>query len=105
MIHFLIQYIFLLKGTRKTLILREIPEGDVRSLLNNKESLAPCDAAVFVYDRYAFCWAILLFIHDKSASEKTDNFSYKLPFLQTWHRLISLVSVGCIGLCVVTKVL
>ncbi|GJN22913.1 hypothetical protein PR202_gb10521 [Eleusine coracana subsp. coracana] len=38
-------------GTRKTLVLREIPESDVRSLLANKESLAPCDVAVFVYDR------------------------------------------------------
>ena len=57
-------YFSLLKGTRKTLVLREIPEGDVRSLLNNKESLAPCDAAVFVYDRFAFCRAILFFIHD-----------------------------------------
>ena len=54
-------YFSLLKGTRKTLVLREIPEGDVRSLLNNKESLAPCDVAVFVYDRFAFCRAILLY--------------------------------------------
>ncbi|EMS67255.1 Mitochondrial Rho GTPase 1 [Triticum urartu] len=43
-------------GTRKTLVLREIPEGDVRSLLNNKESLAPCDVAVFVYDSYTIAY-------------------------------------------------
>jgi len=48
----LIQCSNLLKGTRKTLILREIPEGDVRSLLSDRESLAPCDVAVFFYDRY-----------------------------------------------------
>ncbi|GJM96377.1 hypothetical protein PR202_ga13204 [Eleusine coracana subsp. coracana] len=49
---FLIQcfIFFLLKETRKILILHEIPEDDVRSLLTNQESLATCDVAVFVYD-------------------------------------------------------
>ncbi|ONM10707.1 Mitochondrial Rho GTPase 1 [Zea mays] len=53
-------------GTRKTLILREIPEGDVRSLLSDRESLAPCDVAVFVYDRYTLLLSIYLFIICKS---------------------------------------
>ncbi|KAM6558640.1 hypothetical protein CsatA_027879 [Cannabis sativa] len=34
----------------KTLILREIPEDGVKKFLTNKEFLAPCDVAVFVYD-------------------------------------------------------
>ncbi|GMP99828.1 hypothetical protein CsSME_00047156 [Camellia sinensis var. sinensis] len=37
-------------GTKKTLILREIQEDRVKKLLSNKESLAACDVAVFVYD-------------------------------------------------------
>uniref|UniRef100_A0A0D9YH65 Mitochondrial Rho GTPase n=1 Tax=Oryza glumipatula TaxID=40148 RepID=A0A0D9YH65_9ORYZ len=37
-------------GTRKTLVMREISEGDVGPLLSDKESLAPCDVAVIVYD-------------------------------------------------------
>ncbi|CAN0897119.1 Mitochondrial Rho GTPase 1 [Linum grandiflorum] len=37
-------------GTPKTLVLREIPEDDVKGMLSNKESLASCDIAVFVYD-------------------------------------------------------
>ncbi|KAB5529321.1 hypothetical protein DKX38_019402 [Salix brachista] len=37
-------------GIKKTLVLREIPEDGVKKLLLNKESLAPCDIAVFVYD-------------------------------------------------------
>ncbi|XAR61210.1 hypothetical protein NMG60_11034849 [Bertholletia excelsa] len=37
-------------GTKKTLVLREIPEDGVKRLLSNKESLATCDVAVFVYD-------------------------------------------------------
>ncbi|CAN1232750.1 Mitochondrial Rho GTPase 1 [Linum perenne] len=37
-------------GTKKTLVLREIPEDEVKGLLSNKESLASCDIAVFVYD-------------------------------------------------------
>ncbi|KAG5232483.1 mitochondrial Rho GTPase [Salix suchowensis] len=39
-----------LPGIKKTLVLREIPEDGVKKLLLNKESLAPCDIAVFVYD-------------------------------------------------------
>uniref|UniRef100_A0A5B7A3M3 Mitochondrial Rho GTPase n=1 Tax=Davidia involucrata TaxID=16924 RepID=A0A5B7A3M3_DAVIN len=40
-----------LGGTKKTLVLREIPEDDgVRKLLSMKESLAACDIAVFVHD-------------------------------------------------------
>ncbi|KAG6438323.1 hypothetical protein SASPL_103261 [Salvia splendens] len=37
-------------GNKKTLILQEIPEDGVKKLLSNKESLAACDVAVFVYD-------------------------------------------------------
>ncbi|KAL8171719.1 hypothetical protein V2J09_023523 [Rumex salicifolius] len=37
-------------GAEKILVLREIPEDDVPKLLSSKESLAPCDAAIFVYD-------------------------------------------------------
>jgi hypothetical protein len=48
------------------LILRENPEGDVRSLLANKESLAPYDVAIFVYDRYTFFWVIFLINKPKS---------------------------------------
>jgi Ras family protein T1 len=37
-------------GTKETLILREIPEDGVKRFLSNKESLAACDVALFVYD-------------------------------------------------------
>lgn len=40
------------KGTKKTLVMQEVPEQEVKNLLSNKESLAVCDIAVFVYDRY-----------------------------------------------------
>ena len=40
-----------LKGTKKTLVLREIPEDGVKKLLSVKESLAACDIALFVHDR------------------------------------------------------
>ncbi|KAK7393539.1 hypothetical protein VNO78_22097 [Psophocarpus tetragonolobus] len=40
-----------LKGvTRKTLILREIPEDGLLEFLSNQDCLAACDVAVFVYD-------------------------------------------------------
>ncbi|XP_010456750.1 PREDICTED: mitochondrial Rho GTPase 1-like [Camelina sativa] len=37
-------------GSKKTLIMREIPEDGVQGLFASKESLAACDIAVFVYD-------------------------------------------------------
>ncbi|KAK1410736.1 hypothetical protein QVD17_37275 [Tagetes erecta] len=37
-------------GTKKTLILREIPEDAIEKLLSNKDALAACDVAVFVHD-------------------------------------------------------
>ncbi|CAA6659435.1 unnamed protein product [Spirodela intermedia] len=38
------------EGGKKTLIMQEIPADEVKTLLSNKDSLAPCDIAVFVYD-------------------------------------------------------
>ncbi|XP_028789287.1 mitochondrial Rho GTPase 2-like isoform X1 [Neltuma alba] len=40
----------LIGGTRKTLILCEIPEDEVKKFLSNRDCLAACDVAVFVYD-------------------------------------------------------
>lgn len=41
-----------LQGIKKTLVLQEIPEERVKKVLSNKEALAACDVAVFVYDRW-----------------------------------------------------
>lgn len=37
-------------GTTKTLVMREISEDSVSAFLENKEALAPCNVAAFVYD-------------------------------------------------------
>jgi Ras family protein T1 len=37
-------------GTKKTLVLREIPEDGVKKLLSKKDALATCDIAIFVHD-------------------------------------------------------
>ncbi|XP_056850199.1 mitochondrial Rho GTPase 1-like [Raphanus sativus] len=37
-------------SAKKTLVMREIPEGGAQGLFSSKESLAACDIAVFVYD-------------------------------------------------------
>ncbi|KAK1318288.1 Rac-like GTP-binding protein ARAC9 [Acorus calamus] len=47
---FAVNMVELSGGARKTLIMREIPEDGVSPLLANKDSLAACDIAVFVYD-------------------------------------------------------
>ncbi|CAH8324559.1 unnamed protein product [Eruca vesicaria subsp. sativa] len=39
-------------SAKKTLVMREIPEDGAQGLFSSKESLAPCDIAVFVYDSY-----------------------------------------------------
>ncbi|KAJ0054408.1 hypothetical protein Pint_03339 [Pistacia integerrima] len=39
-----------LGGTKKTLILQEIPEDGVKKVLSSKEYMATCDVALFVYD-------------------------------------------------------
>ncbi|KAJ7977981.1 Mitochondrial Rho GTPase [Quillaja saponaria] len=39
-------------GSKKTLVLREIPEYGIGKLLSKKDSLAPCDIAVFVHDSF-----------------------------------------------------
>ncbi|TVU45426.1 hypothetical protein EJB05_04913 [Eragrostis curvula] len=68
-------------GTKKTLILQEIPEDDVRSLLANRESLAQCDVAVFVYDSCdEFSWqrARDLLLKVATYGESTG---YKVPCL------------------------
>ncbi|AQK62145.1 Mitochondrial Rho GTPase [Zea mays] len=68
-------------GTRKTLILREIPEGDVRSILSDRESLAPCDVAVFVYDscdEYSWQRARDLLVQVATHGENTG---YEVPCL------------------------
>ncbi|MED6181172.1 Mitochondrial Rho GTPase 2 [Stylosanthes scabra] len=40
----------LIRGTKKVLVLREIPEGEVPRVLSNQDYLAACDVAIFVYD-------------------------------------------------------
>ncbi|KAK4281160.1 hypothetical protein QN277_012685 [Acacia crassicarpa] len=40
----------LIGGTRKTLILREIPEDEVKNILSNRDCLVASDVAAFVYD-------------------------------------------------------
>lgn len=46
------------QGTKKTLVLHEIQEDDVKQFLSSKDSLAACDVAVFVYDRSASCYTL-----------------------------------------------
>ncbi|KAL6636691.1 hypothetical protein ACP70R_024263 [Stipagrostis hirtigluma subsp. patula] len=68
-------------GTRKTLVLREIPEGEVRSILGDKESLAACDVAVFVYDscdEYSWQRARDLLVQVATHGENTG---YEVPCL------------------------
>ncbi|CAN4091538.1 unnamed protein product [Withania somnifera] len=48
--HYAVNVVDRLGGTKKTLVLREIPEDEVKMILSTKESLASCDVAVFTYD-------------------------------------------------------
>lgn len=46
--------LFFWQGSKKFLVLREIPEDKVKNVLSSKDSLAGCDIAIFVYDRLAY---------------------------------------------------
>ncbi|KAK6164679.1 hypothetical protein DH2020_001543 [Rehmannia glutinosa] len=68
-------------GNKKTLILREIPEDGVKKLLSNKESLAACDVAVFVYDsssEYSFKGAVELLSY---VARKGEESGFGMPCL------------------------
>ncbi|KAM7259676.1 hypothetical protein ACFE04_015417 [Oxalis oulophora] len=70
----------LIGGTKKTLILREIPEDGVKRLLANKDSLAACDVALFVYDRQAIISYIHLILQtftNLSLFSSSDEYSWK----------------------------
>ncbi|XP_076929712.1 mitochondrial Rho GTPase 1-like [Bidens hawaiensis] len=68
-------------GTKKTLILREIPEDAIGKLLVNKDALAACDIAVFVHgSSNASSWtrATELLVQVASHGESTG---YEVPCL------------------------
>ncbi|XP_052148540.1 mitochondrial Rho GTPase 1-like isoform X1 [Oryza glaberrima] len=70
-----------LSGSRKTLVFREIPEDDVRPLLADRESLAPCDVAVFVYDSCdEFSWQRTRDLLVEVATHG-ENTGYEVPCL------------------------
>ncbi|KAL3647887.1 Mitochondrial Rho GTPase 1 [Castilleja foliolosa] len=61
-------------GNKKTLVLREIPEDGAKKLLSDKESLASCDVAIFVYDssnEYSFKGAMELLSYVARQGEET----------------------------------
>ncbi|KAJ9682024.1 hypothetical protein PVL29_018085 [Vitis rotundifolia] len=68
-------------GSKKTLVLREIPEDGVRKLLSKRDSLAACDIALFVYDssdESSWKRATELLVEVASHGENT---SYEVPCL------------------------
>ncbi|KAK8967013.1 hypothetical protein KSP40_PGU000303 [Platanthera guangdongensis] len=54
------------KGTKKTLVMREISGNLVKKLLSNKESFAACDIDVFVHKIY-FQVMFLFYLFVKSS--------------------------------------
>ncbi|WCJ43161.1 Mitochondrial Rho GTPase 1 [Euphorbia peplus] len=68
-------------GIKKTLVLREVPEDGVKKLLDNKESLASCDIAIFVHDssdEYSWRRATELLVEVASHGEDTG---FEVPCL------------------------
>ena len=50
-------YIVAMQGSKKTLILREVNEESVASLLEKKDAMMDCDVAAFVYDRFELLYS------------------------------------------------
>ncbi|XP_024975229.1 mitochondrial Rho GTPase 1-like [Cynara cardunculus var. scolymus] len=68
-------------GTKKTLILREIPEDAIGNFLSHKDALAMCDIAVFVHDssnESSWLRATELLVQVASQGESTG---YEVPCL------------------------
>ncbi|XP_004493665.1 mitochondrial Rho GTPase 2-like isoform X2 [Cicer arietinum] len=71
----------LIGGTRKTLVLREIPESEVSIVLSNQDYLAACDVAVFVYDSSdQYSWKKSRDLLEKVAGQG-DLTGYRVPCL------------------------
>ncbi|XP_022634798.1 mitochondrial Rho GTPase 2 [Vigna radiata var. radiata] len=78
---FAVNAIELIGGARKTLVLREIPESKVSNVLSNKDYLAACDVAVFVYDSSdELSWRKSRDLLEKVAREG-DLTGYRVPCL------------------------
>ncbi|KAF6136553.1 hypothetical protein GIB67_016009 [Kingdonia uniflora] len=67
-------------GTKKTLVLREIPEDEVKHLMSEKESLAACDVAIFVHDSSDKSWNKVTNLLLEVASHAKDSGS-EMPCL------------------------
>ncbi|KEH23750.1 putative small GTPase superfamily, EF-hand domain pair [Medicago truncatula] len=71
----------LIGGTRKTLVLREIPESEVSKFLSNQDYLAACDVAIFVYDSSdEYSWKKSRDLLEKVAGQG-DLTGYRVPCL------------------------
>ncbi|WVZ06785.1 hypothetical protein V8G54_020131 [Vigna mungo] len=78
---FAVNAVELIGGARKTLVLREIPESKVSNVLSNKDYLAACDVAVFVYDSSdELSWRKSRDLLEKVAREG-DLTGYRVPCL------------------------
>lgn len=55
-----------MQGGRKNLVLREVTEESVSDLLEQKDALASCDVAAFVYDRYTYASTVCFYVFFKS---------------------------------------
>ncbi|KAG2405798.1 hypothetical protein LR48_Vigan902s000200 [Vigna angularis] len=78
---FAVNAVELIGGARKTLVLREIPESKVSNVFSNKDYLAACDVAVFVYDSSdELSWRKSRDLLEKVAREG-DLTGYRVPCL------------------------
>ncbi|KAF6160124.1 hypothetical protein GIB67_001906, partial [Kingdonia uniflora] len=77
---FAVKCVDYISGTKKTLVLREIPEDEVRHLVSNKESLAACDVAIFIHDSSEKSWNKATDLLIEVASHAKDS-GLKVPCL------------------------
>ncbi|KAG1365447.1 mitochondrial Rho GTPase 1 [Cocos nucifera] len=82
-------------GIKKTLVMREVPEDEVKRVLSNKESLAACDIAVFVHDRVVSlrnvdhqirCGSLPLRVFKGITRPDPDHFGYYDSDENSWRK-------------------
>ncbi|KAF6149013.1 hypothetical protein GIB67_009632 [Kingdonia uniflora] len=85
---FVVKRLHYSSGTRKTLVLREIPEDEVGHLVSDKEYLAACDVAIFVHDSSEKSWnkATDLLI-EVTSHAKDEGFEVPCPIVTAKNNL------------------
>ncbi|KAL6549349.1 hypothetical protein OROHE_008466 [Orobanche hederae] len=74
--HYAVNVVHQPEGTKKFMVLKEVPEDGINKLLSSKEALAACDLAVFVHDSSERATELLV-----EVASHAENSGFEVPCL------------------------